>query len=234
MTTKELKERMDTKDFYLISDTHFGHKVIQDFEPTRNTLLETLGIQEQRVITTAEHDEALIKLWNETIKPGDLVIHLGDFSFAKPDRYTSRLNGDIVLVKGNHDRSSDVNRYKRCGFAKVIDGFEVLQNVPYGKYLPDNSRFTGLYWNGYLLTHYALWSKDEYDNQREDGDLIAEAKDELEELYPWDSDSTFNIHGHLHSKLSDYAMAINVSAEAIGFKPIHYSELSKLYSLQRA
>ena len=80
---------------YFTSDTHFGHSRIIDYcrRPFRNV----------------DHmDEELIRRWNSRVKDGDSVVHLGDFSFYNSSRtkeIISRLNGEISLVRGNHDRN---------------------------------------------------------------------------------------------------------------------------------
>lgn len=54
----------------------------------------------------AEHDEALIARWNDTIAPRDEVWHLGDFARAdigEVGRILSRLNGRKHLIIGNND-----------------------------------------------------------------------------------------------------------------------------------
>lgn len=53
------------------------------------------------------HDEALIGNWNALVKKGDRVFHLGDFCWGYPDhirKIRSRLNGNIHLILGNHDK----------------------------------------------------------------------------------------------------------------------------------
>ncbi len=51
-----------------------------------------------------EMNEALIENFNECVKPGDTCYHLGDFSFARnPAEVFNRLNGNKLLVLGNHD-----------------------------------------------------------------------------------------------------------------------------------
>jgi len=56
-------------------------------------------------------DMELIRRWNERVKDEDVVIHLGDFAFRgvmKPKDYLDQLNGQIYIIKGNHDVKNDV------------------------------------------------------------------------------------------------------------------------------
>lgn len=48
-------------------------------------------------------DRVLINNWNSLIKPEDKVYHLGDVSFIS-DKYVDKLNGQITLICGNHDK----------------------------------------------------------------------------------------------------------------------------------
>ena len=84
---------------FLVSDTHFGHKNICKFiGPDGVTPLRPWD-------DVDEMDEALVKNWNEVVRPSDKVYHLGDVAINKKHLSTvGRLNGDKVLVKGNHDR----------------------------------------------------------------------------------------------------------------------------------
>ena len=51
-----------------------------------------------------EMDNTLITNWNNKVSPGDTVYVLGDFCFhSEPGQFVSRLNGDIILIRGNHD-----------------------------------------------------------------------------------------------------------------------------------
>lgn len=76
--------------YWFIADTHFGHANIIRYckRPFKDV---------------DEMNEKLIQNWNEKIEPEDVVYHLGDFSFRGHDRYRKRLNGTIILLKGNHD-----------------------------------------------------------------------------------------------------------------------------------
>lgn len=93
---------------YLISDTHFGHNNVLDFERFQFKTIE-------------EHDEYIIKKWNSIIKKGDTVYHLGDVSFSNSEKLKeiiSRLNGYKILIKGNHDKKTN-NFYLTVGFNEV-------------------------------------------------------------------------------------------------------------------
>lgn len=81
------------KRTFAIGDTHIGHKNILKFEPIHRPF-----------DTIEEHDETIITRWNATVRPDDIVWHLGDVLFGVhnfPKLY--RLNGIKHLVLGNHD-----------------------------------------------------------------------------------------------------------------------------------
>lgn len=89
-----------TPKIWFCSDLHFHHTNIVKFT-------------DRKLVTTQEeHTEWLISIWNNQVSAGDIVYHLGDFSFAsKPDKIIdvlSRLKGQKFLVKGNHDRSKNL------------------------------------------------------------------------------------------------------------------------------
>lgn len=81
------------KYIHFTSDTHFSHENIIKY---CNRPFESIE----------EHDEELIKRWNERVEKEDIVFHLGDFGFgdSKYLKYVlKQLNGRIYLVIGNHD-----------------------------------------------------------------------------------------------------------------------------------
>ena len=104
---------------FLTSDTHFGHTGVCRF--TRND-----GVTKLRPWDDAnEMDEAMIKAWNERVRPTDKVYHLGDVVI-------NRLNGDKVLIRGNHDIFPD-NEYRQyfreLRAYHVMDGM-ILSHIP--------------------------------------------------------------------------------------------------------
>jgi len=86
------RERIVTTWF--TADTHFGHANIIKYCERPFSSLE-------------EMDETLIENWNNAVKPNDTIYHLGDFSLAGKEAarvYFLRLNGNIFIVPGGHDR----------------------------------------------------------------------------------------------------------------------------------
>lgn len=80
---------------YFTADHHFGHDKIIEYcdRPFENV---------------AHMNTELIKRWNETVDPNDVVYHLGDFTlrdinYAKT--LFNMLNGRINVVPGGHDKS---------------------------------------------------------------------------------------------------------------------------------
>ena len=107
---------------YFISDTHFGHKNILHYTPSR---CRSIGIECYKVdewkyvdiirnsfITEQEAvklmDEWIIQKWNEIVDKKDDVYILGDFSFygvEETQKIFHKLNGKKHLIIGNHDSS---------------------------------------------------------------------------------------------------------------------------------
>lgn len=94
--------------FFLISDTHFGHKNILDYENRPFSCL-------------SEMREQLIINWNSVVGPEDTVFHLGDVMMGNKEQAAeiiSRLNGHKILIKGNHDQHG-VQWFLDVGFEEV-------------------------------------------------------------------------------------------------------------------
>lgn len=101
------------KETWFISDTHFSHKNIIKYCNRPFSSIE-------------EMDETLIANWNSRVKPNDTVFHLGDFAFSKqPERYLERLNGNITLIRGNHDHDNIVNALAMYSNIEIVDYKEI-------------------------------------------------------------------------------------------------------------
>jgi calcineurin-like phosphoesterase family protein len=94
--------------YWFTSDMHLGHANI-----VRYCSRPFKDVQEM--------NEVLITNWNHRVKPDDTVFHVGDFCFKnsaggkagegmthKSSHYASKLNGNIIYIKGNHDRNNSV------------------------------------------------------------------------------------------------------------------------------
>ena len=112
---------------FLVSDTHFGHTGVCRF--TRND-----GVTKLRPWDSAEEmDEAMVKAWNERVKPADKVYHLGDVVIARKSlKIMERLNGDKVLIRGNHDiyKDEDYSKYFRSIRAYHVMNGMILSHIP--------------------------------------------------------------------------------------------------------
>ena len=112
---------------FLTSDTHFGHAGVCRFT-------EADGITKIRPWTDPdEMDEEMIKRWNDTVRPNDKVYHLGDVVINRRSLKTlHRLNGDKVLIRGNHDifRDDEYREYFRELRAYHVMNGMVLSHIP--------------------------------------------------------------------------------------------------------
>lgn len=112
---------------FLISDTHFGH------DKTCTVFKRDDGSPLRPFKNAEEMDEEMVKRWNERVKPNDKVYHLGDVVISKKSlSVLRRLNGDKVLIKGNHDifKLNDYTEHFRDirGY-HVMNGM-ILSHVP--------------------------------------------------------------------------------------------------------
>lgn len=124
------------KKIWFTSDQHFGHKNIID------------GCN-RPFSSTEEMDSVIIQNWNSVVGKNDIVYTLGDFSFHKNEvttRYLNILNGEIHLIKGNHD--ARMKKHIRDKFSSVSDYKELR---PTKQSLIVMSHFPFLSWN---KSHY--------------------------------------------------------------------------------
>jgi len=87
---------------------------------------------------TDEMNEALVREWNSVVNPEDTVRHLGDFYFDAGDGkdaayWEGRLNGKIVHIKGNHDRSKKIKGMVNTATMKVAGHEFFLVHRPPGR-----------------------------------------------------------------------------------------------------
>jgi calcineurin-like phosphoesterase family protein len=114
---------------FLTSDTHFGHVNICNFTNYDGSPVRPWDSVE-------EMDEEMVKRWNETVGPKDKVYHLGDVVINRKSlQILDRLNGDKVLIKGNHDifpLKDYVKYFRDIRAYHVMNGF-ILSHIPVHK-----------------------------------------------------------------------------------------------------
>jgi len=80
-------------NIFFISDLHLGHK----------SAIKWRNIFDH----IEEHDDHILKTWNEVVGRNDITYIVGDISFRSPKEYVwsilNQLNGKIKLIPGNHD-----------------------------------------------------------------------------------------------------------------------------------
>lgn len=91
-------------------------------------------------------DEAIIALWNETIKPEDTVYILGDFCWGTAkmwETYLPKMKGHKVLIIGNHDLKRMSSTTK-----KYFDNIQHYLEINDGDYHIIMSHYPILTYNG--------------------------------------------------------------------------------------
>ena len=99
-----------------ISDWHYGHANV-------------IGFDNRPFVNVEQMNEELIRRWNNAVSDGDLVYILGDMFWCAPKQATpimERLNGQKILVKGNHDRWHD-SKFDKL-FVKIDEYIETEDN----------------------------------------------------------------------------------------------------------
>lgn len=102
---------------FFTSDTHFNHANI-------------LNYCSRPWSSVDEMNECLIQNWNTVVNPDDIVYHLGDFAMGDRNKIPSilsRLNGRIILVRGNHDHKRSLEHFNEIHDRLVLDldGYKV-------------------------------------------------------------------------------------------------------------
>lgn len=133
---------------FFISDTHFGHENVIKYDNRPFASLE-------------EMEEEMIKRWNSAVGKGDNVYILGDFCWtSKPELIVGllkRLNGNKMLIKGNHDRGLDDKKVKNA----------------FGQYIKETDKIC-INGKNIVMSHYpiASWKKMQRRNPEENSILL--------------------------------------------------------------
>ncbi|MEM2159347.1 MAG: metallophosphoesterase family protein [Candidatus Nitrosotenuis sp.] len=105
-----------------------------------------------------EMNETILKNWNSRVKSGDNVYIIGDVSFGHPDEtesFIKKLNGNLFLVKGNHDRVLRGSLTRHFEWVKDLAEITVPDvDHPRGKQKIVMCHYAMKVWN---QSHYGSW-----------------------------------------------------------------------------
>lgn len=187
---------------WFISDLHFGHKNILRYQADTRTFSSVEAM-----------DEHMIRMWNKHIKPKDTVYVVGDFSFYrdmnKNAELLSRLNGNKILIRGNHDIGG-TKEYMDAGFSDVRDELIIkLSNAEsiFLKHYPYDSPWWVRLWRR-LTGKLGVWKK-------------------YYALYPIDK-GLWHVHGHHHGAARVSGRQINVNVDSWDFKPVNETTICQI------
>lgn len=94
---------------WFISDTHFSH----------TNIIRYTG---RPFASSDEMNESLIHNWNALVEQNDMVFFLGDFGLGSTEYLAtlcSRLHGNKICIRGNHDGSP--MKMRKIGFLFVLE-----------------------------------------------------------------------------------------------------------------
>lgn len=111
---------------FLVSDWHFSHvgATVWKFDD---------GTKQRPFDNIEEMDEAIVERHNSVVGPKDKVYVLGDCAINRKGlKHIERLNGDKVLIKGNHDifKLEDYTKYFRDIRAYHLMDKILLAHIP--------------------------------------------------------------------------------------------------------
>jgi calcineurin-like phosphoesterase family protein len=203
---------------YIIADTHFNHTNMLSYELSR--------IEQTKLSGYNSFEAMIIDNWNKTINTNTNVLHLGDVAFGDGYKLVEKLNGNITLIIGNHDKKEHIIFYKQQKW-KIID--KIVLDIPKAHLVQNqlSKQFSKEQLSNNLLaclvmdidnkrimfSHFPVFDNNPYDKKYK---KITEVLELIFEITNCD----INIHGHTHSKKANKDFCINACLELNNFKPL--------------
>lgn len=153
---------VDLNKVFFTSDLHLDHGNIIDYQG--------------RPFKNKDHmNHSIIDKWNEVVSPHDTVYILGDVALAsegKTYHLIHKLNGNLYLVRGNHDKSVLKKQYNRDRFEQIDGALSIKLKDP--NVLPKGQLI--------YLHHYScrVWEKSHEGSWH----LYGHSHSEIED-FPW-------------------------------------------------
>lgn len=186
------------------SDLHLGHKRIVEF---------TNRIEECQ--SQDNHDRWIVNLWNTEVSSGDLVYHLGDFSFYK--NYVdvaflvSQMKGQKIFIKGNHDRREHLDQLVKDNLIQAWYDYKEIKlgDIPV------------------VLFHYpiASWHRQSYGAYHLHGHCHGNFKDPRGKMLDIGLDSAYTLFGR-HKFIDENEIHAFMKHEQLYLADQHRKDLS--------
>jgi calcineurin-like phosphoesterase family protein len=190
-----LKVELNKNKLFFTSDTHFFHSNIIKYtnRPFSNR---------------EEMNEVMVARWNEVVPKDGVVFHLGDVSLtANPTallELLARLNGQIYLIIGNHEKDALGKEFIRKRWTGIYDIAEI--------YVPDAE--ISYKKQHIVLCHYPMlaWNA----GHRGSWQLFG------------------HVHGGLSNKgvIKHHPAQMDVGVDCHDFKPISYQQVKEQITKQ--
>lgn len=189
------------------ADEHYGHVRITEL-CRRPFASGAAGVPSMNAELVWRH--------NKLVAEEDEVTHLGDFALGKIDEslpIVSQLNGEHVLVAGNHDRFSPAYGHEKV---KREIWREHYLAAGFEEAWPDDEGplVTAIGAQMVLLSHYPYAGDPGYDQR------FAELR--LRDTGAW------LLHGHVHATWRQRGRMINVGVDAWGGFPVSEEQIAEL------
>jgi len=197
---------MNIPKVWLISDSHFYHGNIIKYCHRPYKTVEEMNID-------------IIQKWNSVVGKDDTVWHLGDFAFFRKNdtdkikKIIAKLNGNINLLLGNHDRHvcNNLLFWYNLGFKKVWD-------KPF------------LFMDNYIFSHEPLITKNGIDLSYHPKlkNIFGHVHNSNADFYamkPEDQKHWNDEHPEFRTIPDITSHSFNVSIEVIDYKPIAFETI---------
>lgn len=172
------------------ADPHLGHANI-------------LIYAERPFSSLKEMNETLIRNYNSVVAKDDTVYLLGDLCFPKyisPELVLASLNGNITLIKGNHDKQPVLELFKGRWF----------KNLELPIVTPERTYHC-------ILNHRPIYPKGTPDPFHDHDTSIDPDKYD------------FILSAHVHQKWKRCGKSINVGIDVWGYAPVSIEKIIDLF-----
>lgn len=127
---------------FLISDNHFDALKYPEFRKI---------FPRQEFKSNKEMNDAMIHRWNRVVSDDDLVISVGDFCWIDPRPWLNQLNGNKIMIRGNHDNQNNHDNWCK-GYAEYAgDWYMMLEYKKMRFYVTHDPAYVPRDWKDWVI-----------------------------------------------------------------------------------